>query len=299
MVNSSEKVKQFEFEPRLVIVIPTRNRLNELKLLVKDISSLKGRLPEVLFIDSSDIPIQKQDIEIKKFKVIYSRLKSAAHQRNLALKLLYREPEFVTVTHLLFLDDDVRIESNYIEGLLTRLSEDSYLIGVAPQVNEEQSRHSLIEDKFAGRLLPGAINVSSSRVLPDAKVDWLIGCSLWNFNKLKKQQFYFEGDFLGQSIFEDVIFSSRTRQLGGVLGVSKEHLQHNLSPIERPRTKELMSDWVMHRYRYIDIFGRSKLTFFFVNSLMLIRQLINLLDKQRIASLKGLVYGNLRILRSL
>jgi GT2 family glycosyltransferase len=228
-----------------------------------------------------------------------SRLKSAAHQRNLALREIYTNFIYTDCHFILFLDDDVRINRDFAKKLIDNLLQWKDAVGVSPLVNDGRGSPSMVEKILPGKVLPGAINISSNGFEEETKVDWLIGCSLWRLDALRERRFYFEGDLLGQSIFEDVIFSTHLRMTGGSLIVSKVPLIHNLSKSERPNSRESMSEWILNRYRYVDLFDNSLIVFLLVNLGMCLRQIVGIASKERRQSLQGIITGTQRVLRSL
>lgn len=283
---------------RLVIVIPTRNRAAELKCLVKDLLLLDISASFII-VDSSDFPLRKSDLNLDNSIVIYSRLKSAAHQRNLALRQIYENTIYRDCKYVLFLDDDVRLKSDFATKLLIELTLDEDVVGISPLVNHGEIKPSVIERLFPGKVLPGAVNVSASGARHDSRIAWLIGCSLWRLDTLREHLHYFEGDFLGQSVFEDVIFSTRIRKTGGKLALSNVPLRHDISSSGRPDPRKGMSEWTMNRYRYVESFNCLMATFLLANLLMCLRQIFGFSKRDRRQSLQGVIIGTRRLFMSL
>jgi len=250
------------------VVIPTRNRDASLRNLLNKI--LNQTLPpfEIIIVDSSDIKQSSYESMNKSIKYFYTTFKSAAKQRNFGINCLSKDAKV-----LFFLDDDVNPNSTYFEDMLTTLFSLKAVgvsgIAINPKKNERikpisligfLKRISFLDSNIDGKLLMSGIGIPVRvRDAGAIEVEWLIGCSCWDLQKIKELRF--EEDFIGYSLGEDVIFSVQARKLGKLFVNSNIVLNH----LELPQTDSKVIDyyymWVYYRFRlhkYVD----SKIDFY-------------------------------------
>ena len=261
------------------VVIPTRNREKLLTQILEDLSrqSLKPKI--VVVIDSSDteLKIEKEDLNLV---LLDSTIRSAAVQRNMGLDYLEKSKE--TYNYCAFLDDDIRIDSNYLNSLSDTLNHTRGAVGIsglAISVNESSYKRNRFLDLVGysgpeGSLTRGAINVPVRKATAPVKVEWLIGCSLWDFESINSLRF--EEDFMGQSLFEDVLFSVQASKFGFLIVDSNVRFTHHLAIENRPDDFEHYSSWVCNRFRLKRIFPEkfSMTSFVLVNLLVLGKLLV-------------------------
>lgn len=229
---------------------------------------------EVIVIDSSD---QKTCVESNfgadvRFEHIQVTIKSAAIQRNLGMDLVSDKCDF-----LCFLDDDVLPDSSYISRLVSGLIQ-SQGIGISGLALNPKKVNSIrrepvgffglvqrlffLDSKRDGVLLKSGVNIPIRNYSGEiTKVEWLIGCALWDFKKVSKIRF--ESDFLGQSLNEDVIFSIRAAEHGNLFVNPRIHLSHTESIIGRPINEDFWKMWVLNRRRLVRIFYQGKPNFIY------------------------------------
>jgi hypothetical protein len=152
-----------------------------------------------------------------------------------------------------------------------------------------------------GALLKSGVNIPIRTYEGDIQeVEWLIGCSVWKFNKISDLRF--EPDFVGQSLGEDVIFSFRASLRGKLFVDPRVHLSHTESAIGRPIGLEFWSMWVVNRKRIVDLFGRNPLhaaKYHFANLGQFVSLFYSEVFTHRKAPLQalGIPLGYLRLLR--
>jgi hypothetical protein len=108
----------------------------------------------------------------------------------------------------------------------------------------------LLDSKRDGVLLKSAINipVRYKEDLLNSVIDteWLIGCSAWKSTIFT--EFRFEDKFMGQSLGEDVLFSSKSKKRGKLRVDTKIIIDHLESEIERPSLGNFYKMWISNRY---------------------------------------------------
>jgi glycosyltransferase involved in cell wall biosynthesis len=247
------------------VVIPTRNRPNDLLNILKCLSNQSIKIGKIVIVESSDKPtlIDKSAFPDLNIHVINTEIRSAAEQRNIGKRYLGKESKYIA-----FLDDDVSIERDYFSQLidLITLTKAVGVSGVAINLISDDRRQPphglsgllhrvfLLDSNKDGSLLPSGINIPI-RTTDDEnyEVDWLIGCSLWDSHQVA--EIFFERDFSGQSLGEDVIFSVRAREKGSLFVNPSIILNHFESPIGRADQIEHYRMWVINRKRLINIMG--------------------------------------------
>ncbi len=246
------------------VVIPTRNRPENLTAVLKQIAEQSLPVDEVIVIDSSDkvipIPINPNWKFTLKHKP--TDIKSAAYQRNLGIEYVSKRCEY-----LCFLDDDVLPGPQYLIDLVGSLKKTGGIGISGIAMNPIAYNHPRLKpigifgalQKFFkldsdtdGVLLKSGVNIPMrSHSGETEQVEWLIGCSVWKFQKIHSLRF--ESDFIGQSLCEDVIYSFRASKLGKLFVDPKVHLIHLESEIGRPVGADFWEMWVVNRKRLVEI----------------------------------------------
>ena len=180
----------------LTVIIPTRNREKELNNLLKALAAINTVIDEIIIIDSSDN--NSNNLKLSgNTKIVYQHtlIKSAAIQRNIGISLIN-----TSCKYLAFLDDDVLPTIDYFDKLINTLRNKNAIgvSGVAvnskKQKKIEKSKLStiyrhifLLDSKREGVILSSGVNIpviisgSSHKVV---QTEWLIGCALWDFQKI-------------------------------------------------------------------------------------------------------------------
>ena len=269
-----------ESKVKFSVVIPTRNRENSLRNLVNKINQQTLLPDEIIIVDSSEKKQLSYYAINKSINYLHTDIKSAAKQRNIGLSSVGENTQV-----LFFLDDDTNPESTYFEDMIgTLLSLNAVGVsGIA--INPEKiargkpvgvkgflKKISFLDSKFDGKLLISGIGIpireGDGRII---EVEWLIGCSCWDYQKIKSLKF--EEDFLGYSLGEDVIFSARARELGKLFVNCNIALNHIDLPQSDPNVFKFYYMWVYYRFRlsrYID----NKILFYLAFHLSVLAKII-------------------------
>lgn len=231
-----------DFSPS--VVIATRNRAEPLGECLESIAR-QTRVPsEVILVDASD---NSSTSELAgnlnsgftcPVRYLPARTKSSAVQRNQGI-------EIASGNVILFLDDDVVLEPNFIAEIVRVFEEDSKreVGGVSgiPILPDRVRVHaqpwwldrflmrifaSKEERNYHGRLIGPAINFDPAD-LPDTvqPVEWLSGCAMaYRREALLAERFW--ESFTGYSIGEDIHLSARVGRNYRLLNTTRARLLH-------------------------------------------------------------------------
>ena len=259
------------------IIIPTRNRKILLKGLVNDLLMNFTQIDQIIIVDSSDKAESKAKfLNDPKVLYVHSEIRSAAIQRNIGLSFLRPNCRYVA-----FLDDDVSPPANYFIELIELLKSKKALgvSGVAENQNNRKSEITikvfeayrklfLLDSSKEGVVLNSGVNIpvkNNSKANSIVECEWLIGCAVWDYQKIKCHQF--DNRFHGQSLGEDVLFSLKASKYGKLFVKRNLVLKHLESPLGRPNYLSHNRMWVRNRF-YIseEILGkRLKISYHWCN----------------------------------
>ena len=280
------------------VVVPTLNRPSYLGALLENLAMCEGISKTlVIVVDSSD---EKFEIfRTYPFTLDYRLTldRSAARQRNLGMEILCKEYLFQGKL-LAFLDDDVRVPTNYFSRAEYYFGGDKNIIGISgvTQPNNVPERFRMFRKLFGFLSIPGSIskgginnpisNRSHSQILES---EWLIGCAIWNYELIKHARF--EADFDGSSIFEDVIFSYQASRKGKLFVIPSLQIEHFLAQDGRQSRYSQNLQWVLHRYRLFEKFPNDFHVrhFWLANLGKFFFETFNCITNLRISFLKGAV----------
>ena len=241
------------------IIVPTRNRKEQLIELIKTINFDDKNLNELIIVDSSDRNSETEIVNLnKKISYFFTIIRSASIQRNIGVKHISNYSKYV-----FFLDDDVRPDIDYFNSLLSTIKQSKAIgasgIALEPGSNSRAKNNLfisipkklfLLDSKIGGSLLKSAVNIPVQGNLIEGvnlySANWLIGCSVWEASVFSK--IGFPTNFFGQSLGEDVLFSARASKFGKLVVNSKIILQHGMSNIQRPNKKDHYAMWVRNRF---------------------------------------------------
>jgi len=291
------------------VVIPTRNRETALRNLLNKVLDQTLLPEEIIIVDSSEIKQLSYEIINKSIKYLHTTEKSAAKQRNIGMITVNKD-----VQVLFFLDDDTSPDSTYFENMLgTLISLNAIGVsGLATNTGKTErikprgligfiKKVFFLDSNIDGKLLISGVGIPvRKRNTGIIEVDWLIGCSCWDFQKVRKLKF--EEDFIGYSLGEDVIFSVKASKLGKLFVNSSIILNH----LELPQTDldiiKYNYMWVYYRFR-LSKYIKNKIIFylaFYLSVLSKIFVSLIIMPRSPITSIKqisGLALGLINIFR--
>ena len=240
------------------VIIPTRNRKVLLKKLVIDLLKNFKQVDQIIIVDSSNVS-ENQTKFLNNIKVLYihSEIRSAAIQRNIGLSFVKPKCKYVA-----FLDDDVSPPTNYFVDLiaLIKSTKAAGVSGIADNPNNHKSGRTIkvfeayrkffyLASNIEGVVLNSGVNIPVKRVSkgnPILECKWLIGCAVWDYEKIKRCQF--DNRFYGQSLGEDVLFSLKASEHGKLFVKRNLVLKHLESPVGRPNYLDYNRMWVRNRF---------------------------------------------------
>jgi GT2 family glycosyltransferase len=284
------------------VIIPTRNRSELLIGCLNAILDNSTKPSHIIVIDSSDLNKRnKVDYVSSTIEQDFTDVKSAAKQRNLGLDKVPSNCDYVA-----FLDDDVLIPKDYFSKLISSMENNGY-IGISGQaINIENklsfkqkskiqhlmARFFLLDSTKSGVILKSGVNIPiKSENTNTIETEWIIGCSVWNFPKIKDLRF--EEDFFGQSLGEDVIFSLKASRSGKIAVDPSVVLNHLESPIMRPNPQEFLSMWIRNRNRIVREIQSGSFKYFAYHwaNFGKLLQVILLPGPNKLLKIKGMLKG--------
>ena len=291
---------------RYSIIVPTCNRKELLLELIEKINLEDEKLTELIIVDSSDKNFEKEIInENRKINYVFTDIRSASIQRNIGIKQLSNNSQYV-----FFLDDDVKPDKDYFNSLLSTIKQSEAIgasgIALENSFNKKKNTHFLIklfkkifllDSEIGGSLLKSAVNIPiQGRLKKNLDLynsNWLIGCSIWDVNVFSK--IHFPTNFFGQSLGEDVLFSAKAKKYGKLVVNSKIILWHEMATKERPDKKDHYIMWVRNRFIISKELNLSKcnILFHWANLGALIGLVLNLPKKKadNLKSILGIFLG--------
>ena len=296
MINSMKSVATAP-PVRSAIVIPTLNRHAYVNELLENISKLSPQPVIVVVVDASkDVYVSNH--KTSNVKVVASTIRSAAVQRNIGIR--YLSELNLDLDYLAFLDDDVRVLPDYLQLIHANFRDFPQAIGlsgIAISKNERKLRTRKFWSFIGlsgkeGALTKAAINIPVRNATSQVEVDWLIGCSVWRWKFA--QRLIFQSDFMGQSVFEDVLFSVEASNFGKLIVDPQIVITHLLADEERPNNMNHYRSWVVNRYRLKRVAPErfSLLTFLTANFVVAIKLIVSL----RVKGAFGILLGTIQLL---
>jgi len=249
------------------VIIPTYNRSSEILETLKNMR--KANVKEILIIDQSRIME-----EASKIKRICSELNesglqikynhfdfaSTAMARNKGIEISDPSSKIIS-----FIDDDVTIQENYFETIISKFNSHPEVWGVTAYIPEEVSKLDLILDKTirnlfnlrkyedsSCRILCPYCNTYPLKLTKDIYAQWFPGVTM-SYKKDIFNKYHFDNCLGGYSLAEDMEFSyslflANPRAL---LLTPDTLVEHRFSAVERADIKKMSYiNQVDHFYFY-------------------------------------------------
>ena len=215
---------------RVGIVVPTRNRSNNVLALLSALER-SSVYPEVcLIVDSSD---NEYSLPETSFPVLLLRpgIKGQVAQRNFGIDYL-RETR--SIEYALLLDDDIVLEKNAIREAIDSIQrfkeKDSLYVGFSLNITNFRNaghlvRRLLLHPNKPGAVTKGAMNSSLCNANKDVECDWVLGgAAIWDLDFLCAHRNNYP--FAGKAYAEDLYFSSKVHGHGKFAVISGARCGH-------------------------------------------------------------------------
>ena len=238
----------------LAFVIPTKDRGEDLRRMLRSLVA-QTRLPDqVIVVDGSGVEVSWCVAEFPELNIDYVRMlpPSLSAQRNAGMAMLRAE-----ITHAGYLDDDVVLESDAVFEMASFwVSADSDIGGAAFNVvNGAGSIHSALMQRIGvsrvgiGSVAPSGLVCEVGRVNNDIESDWLCGgATVWRREVI--ESYSYDNWFQGTGFMEDVDYSYGIRERYRLFVVAAARLAHFTSHV-RPDRQFLFGKWQVVNRMYI------------------------------------------------
>jgi len=285
--------RTIQFRHRLGIIIPTRNRLELLAKLLMSIEKQTVQPDQVLIVDGSDQPLEKELKTNTTVPITYVHVKqpSLTKQRNIGIQNLND-----AVTLVCFLDDDIEFEPDTVEKLLTFWQTCPDTIG-GTQFNivNNPTRNLLvglftrifcIDSKIPGKVLRSGFVSAEVPLTKNIKSEWLCGgATIWKREILANYRF--DEWYAGWAYQEDVDFSYSVSKKYDLFFLYESKVWHNPPPYNKMKNAALGKMAVINRYHFVKKYPELSVFQFYWSTFGLI--ILNILK-----SVKERDFGGLR-----
>ena len=217
---------------KLSIIIPTKDRTEEIKSTINFLSCNHFFFNELIIIDSSE---ESNDLKfyIKKFnfKIKYFNSKpSISLQRNIGLKNIDKDNNFV-----MFLDDDIKFNKgalnnmkNFIENNHQKYVGFGFNLTTKDKIKKNRNNFLNIFNIYSSKY--GEVSQSGWHSLAfnlnrNTVVEWLSTQAVI-FNKYKIKNIFFDEFFKDYSYLEDLDFSYSLKNMGKLIIVANAQYRH-------------------------------------------------------------------------
>lgn len=256
---------------KTTIIIPTLNRPTEVETTLNFLLQSDNLPNQVIIIDQSDSTKTKELVEKETYKdlhVLYisSEIKSSALARNIGIEKRNKDSDII-----IFLDDDVQVEENFISQIKNFFKENKQAKGGVANI-ETPSRKTTLSKKIWLFLLTGKVNTTKffvskggfnalpMKVGEKVKVaERTSGCWMFFYKSVFEQGFRFEKQFMKYSLMEDCFLSYEIQKKypNSLFFVPNIKMVHCETPTARIANKQKIYQNIIHRYYFIKKFNKS------------------------------------------
>jgi glucosyl-dolichyl phosphate glucuronosyltransferase len=218
--------------PKISVIIPTKNRGEDLRSTINDLTAQTRRPDEIIVIDQSAVPsLNPTTVPIPVVYVYAPGLSGAAVARNVAM-------ERATGDIWLFLDDDVILEPQYVEEILLAYSRD--VAGVSgiitnytvPPISRRLFEKVFVRGAFSDDRQPIYWHANDLRSQGPQRVRQF-GCGVMSFRAELVRNLRFDPQLTGCSLAEDIDFCARLPRGSVLLIAPNARLFHKRSAVGR------------------------------------------------------------------
>jgi len=215
------------------VIIPTKNRAEDLRSTVNDLVAQTRRPDEILIVDQSTIPSFEPDsVPIPVNYIHAPDVSGAAVARNVAMDRALGDL-------LVFLDDDVILEPQYIDEIVRAYTPE--IAGVSgiitnysvPPVSRRLFEMLFVRGAFSDDRQPIYWYANRLRFKGPQKVRQF-GCGVMSFRAEVLRNLRFDPHLTGGSLAEDIDFCARLPRGSKLVIAPNARLIHKRSAVGRP-----------------------------------------------------------------
>jgi GT2 family glycosyltransferase len=238
------------------VVICTKDRLNDLEECVRSIIRQSSAPLELVIVDASSTKLVEKHVRELHRRVPYvcKYIKQTSggltHARNIGVK---RSAGDI----ILFLDDDVILDSEYLHNIEENYKGDTELGGVEGLVQMERSTvfwrlfnyAFLLDSPRKGILLSSGFSTYPEKPVK-IRVETLSGCNM-SYRSRIFQSFSFDESLTGYGYVEDQDFSYRVGKEHRLVLEPRAKLFHKISQVERSDSRSLYRQIVRNLHYFL------------------------------------------------
>ncbi|MDD5439158.1 MAG: glycosyltransferase [Candidatus Omnitrophica bacterium] len=241
---------------KIAVIIPTKDRPEELGRLLESIRSQDAGPCEVIVVDGGRVPAEgvvngfSGSLTIRYVRQVPASLTA---QRNAGIRCLGNE-----ATLAAFFDDDIVLEQGCLRNMLSFWEKASGSIGAAAfnNITEEFAMPSLgqriflVNAAMPGRVLRSGFQSRPYPVPHDIRVQWLPGYAMI-FRREVFGSFLFDEKFAGYARYEDVDFSYRVGRSYTMFVVRDAKVRHCNRPEDISFSFSLGKMEIVNRFYFV------------------------------------------------
>ena len=245
-------------------MIPTKDRPNDLRLMLQSVEKQAVRPAQLIVVDGSQPDVRHVTDSFGGLAIDYVRVfpPSLAKQRNAGMARLAKD-----ITLAGYLDDDVVLEPDALENMLTFWEKADQTWGGASFniVNAPDSKGVWVKTVFGldndrrGVVLPSGWTTAHGSPRADLEVDWLCGgATIWRRDIIER--YTYDEWFQGMGFLEDVDYSYHIHEKYRLAVVSSAQVVHNSPPVRPDRHFLLGKYQIINRLYFVRKYRRVGLS---------------------------------------
>lgn len=235
------------------VIIPTKNRKDDLGEVIRSILRQTLKPFKIIVVDQSDNGASKKKIEkimkgVSRIGLVYilnSQISGLTQARNIGVKASNGDI-------VVFLDDDVILEDDYIEAMIEIFRNYPSIYGVGGLINGKDKKPILKKIGYYLFYLGPFRDRREEfymRSREMMKTDRLSGCNA-GYRKGVFNSFHFDENLKGYSCEEDEDFSYRVSEKYQLCLIQKARLTHKVSTISRSNIQRISIGKIFEFYYF-------------------------------------------------
>jgi glycosyltransferase involved in cell wall biosynthesis len=250
-----------QMTPKMALLIPTRNRRNDLHRLFKSLMEQSRKPDYLLMIDGGEDLVEDflklyPDLPLHYIRVYPPGL---CRQRNAGLEKVPAEMNLIG-----FIDDDLELFPDAVEKMVGFWAQaDANVGGVSFHiVNNDTTKSNWLRRFFflcgskGGIVLPSGFNHILFPVNKDTETEWLCGgATVWRASLFKDHRF--EEHYPGYGHFDDVDFSLSLARMWKFWVIRDSKVYHHSHPFRKDKLVSFGASDTINRYLFVRRFELS------------------------------------------